>query len=134
MEDCHINEPDQSRQWPLNPCPGCGAMEVEDCECEEEEMFAEPTWKAGPESMRHDPDSFECGNLCGTRGLLKSTSYPCQGEINDLCGARICEDCKLACHDCACTMCSEHVVMFEGEKLCQRCAKGRAEIAAWEAA
>lgn len=33
MENCHLEEPERTAQWPLVPCPGCGALEPEDCQC-----------------------------------------------------------------------------------------------------
>jgi hypothetical protein len=58
MENHDIEEPNRSEQWPRTPCPGCGALDVGDCQCELEPLVlhgeADPEetlterWSKGP--------------------------------------------------------------------------------------
>ncbi len=82
-------------------------------------------WMAGPEPMRHDPDSEYCANNCGVGGLDRHNSHRCAGV--DTCSANLCEGCRVQCDLCGDVACNEHLSEFGEWLACSKCIKSMVE-------
>lgn len=82
-------------------------------------MACNCTRRMGDECREHR--GYTC-SVCGTEGLLRSETMPCEG--NDRCAARICEECqpKQGCHDGYLHYaCPAHLATDEDLRICDIC-------------
>lgn len=79
-----------------------------------------------------DPNAVECSG-CGAH-VDFAGSWPCQGDIEESCEARLCDPCVGKCYGCTLPCCSEHLTDLSGDKWCGICAGAMVEEAARELA